>query len=332
MNCLIAGQEVPIRILKAILRSGRIAHAYLFKGPTGSGKAVLAREFAKGILCLNESSPERFLEDSSGTELSCGVCASCSEVGKNTHPDLFMIEKDGTSIKIRASHGMLKEVLTRPFVSRRKVFIINEAESLTAEAANALLKLLEEPPSYVTFILTTSNESAIPGTVISRCQVIPLRALPAAVIAKYLEDAHGVPEDQSREISSLADGSVNKAMWLLSQMGEQAISGEALAKQIAAGSPVELALEYSKADLEERHKILATLELEFARRLSRAAMEYDGGYQGGQDTRGTAALRQNFQALKSVMRARERLGANTNSFLVFCTLFMDVHGFVTGGI
>lgn len=329
MNYLVRGQEVTIRILKAILKSGRIAHAYLLKGPAGSGKTALAKQFAKALLCLNEGSHEGGLGHTDDAEIACNVCRSCSRVDNDSHPDLLMIDRDGTSIGISASHGMLKEVLTRPFVSKRKVFIINDAETLTAEAANALLKLLEEPPAYVNFILTTSNEAAIPATVISRCQVIPVRALPAEAIAGYLQEVHNVAEDRSRDIAELSDGSVDKALWLLSQAGEGKADGEALVSQIIKSSPVELALEYSKADSQARHRILAALELQFAQNLSQAAEEYDPEQRGRPDIRRAGALKRNFRVLKAIMRARQRLNANTNSFLVFCTLFIDIQRVIT---
>lgn len=326
MKGLISGQEIPVKILKAILSSGRIAHAYLFKGPAGSGKEILAKEFAKGILCLGENTLGRHFHDQGDTGLSCGLCRSCSEVDKNSHPDLFMIKKDGTSIKIKASHEMLKEVLTRPFLSRRKVFIVHEAESLTVEAANALLKLLEEPPSYITFILTTSNEIAIPSTVISRCQVIPLRSLPAPAIATYLERTLGISNEKSREIASLSDGSIEKAMLLVSQEGEKVFSGDTLIQQIREDSPVELALKYSKVDSDEKARVLAALEFEFSRNLSMAIQRSSGQGLANPHDREEVALKESFWGLKAVMRARERLSANTNSFLVFCVLFMDIHG------
>ncbi len=326
MNSLLNGQEVPVKILKTVLNSGRIAHAYLFKGPEGSGKAVLAKEFAKGLLCLGQHVAGEIITN--GVEVfSCGVCVSCTEVSKATHPDLFMIEKNGASIKIKASHAVLKEVLTRPFVSKRKVFVIDEAETLTPQAANALLKLLEEPPAYVTFILTTSNESSIPDTVVSRCQVIPLRALPSGVIADYLKDKHGVLEEESWEIANLSGGNIHKAVQLLSQIKGQSITGKELVGRITANSPINLALEYSKACIRERREVLATLELELARKLDEVV---EKGKYRKHEANVADDLKQNYRLVKSVVRAKERLNANTNSFLVFSTLFLDIRRCLLG--
>lgn len=344
MNDVLDGQAVPVKILRAILRSGRIAHAYLFKGPTGSGKSDLAREFSKALLCMGES---RFA--GSGSEsglgsiakdnagLSCGLCRSCQAFDKDSHPDLYPIEKDGTTIKIKASHGMLKEALTKPYLSRRKVFVIYDAENLTAEAANALLKLLEEPPPYVIFILTTANETAIPSTVVSRCQVITFRPLPSRAIAEFLEKEHGVPKDESHEIAAFSNGSVERALWLLSQGEEITFFQRALFEDIHMNSPVELALKYSKADPEEKGRMLSALEIEFARNLLRAVQhnqgicdedsESTGGDGSGGSHKGGSSnvlLHQSLAGLRAVMDLRQSLNANTNAFLAFCVLFMDL--------
>lgn len=324
MNSLAINQKVPIRILKSALRTKRIAHAYLLKGPRGSGKAALAEEFAKGLLCLGANGQET----GANGMFSCGLCESCSQMTKGSHPDLFEIEKDGANIKIKASYGMLKEVLTRPVISNRKVFVINEAEALTAEAANALLKLLEEPPSYVTFILTTRNESAIPATVVSRCQVISLKALPEAAIAEDLENVYGVPQNLSADLSALSDGSYSKALEILAQSKEKTINLETLIKRIAEDSPLDLAVEYSKVNSKERLRVLNALELEVSQRLWGAALRYDEVRSEDHGAKGKLILHRIFKVLKSVMRAKKQLGSNTNSLLVFSTLFMDIHGFI----
>lgn len=330
MDGIIAGQEVAVKILESILRSGRIAHAYLFRGPKGSGKEALAREFSKAILCMDETgfTGSQSFHTKSITGLSCGLCRSCYAVEKNNHPDLYLIEKDGTSIKIKASYSMLKEAMTKPFLSQRKVFVIHEAENLTPEAANALLKLLEEPPSYVTFILTTAQETAMPGTVVSRCQVIPFRALPAFVIAKFLEEEQGVSEQKSRKIAHFSGGSIERAKWLLSLEEESTLSGEALMGEISLESPVELALRYSKAAYEEKARMLSVLEMEFARNLARAVQNGQGSNDKEPDMGGrgidTALIKQSLAGLRAVMGSRQSLSANTNAFLVFCVLFLDL--------
>ena len=336
MSRLLRGQEVAVKILRSIIMSKKVAHAYLFKGPRGCGMEECAREFSKAILCLGSDSDKitasGLRETTSDLTLSCGVCESCQAFSENNHPDLFCFEKEGTSIKIKSSHEMLKESLTRPYLSGRKVFVINEAENMTLEAANALLKLLEEPPYYITFILTTSNELMIPSTIVSRCQVIPFRPLPASVIADILETEHGVSAEDSRLISMFSSGSIDRALWFLSDDGKDALSGGGIVAEIRSNSPVELGLKYSKANSDEKVRVLTALEIHFGGSLARAV--HDSGESEDMQTEGKntkEAITRSIYGLNAVMRARQRLAANTNSFLTLSDLFLRLRGLLTQG-
>ena len=209
-------------------------NAYLFKGPKGSPKDVIARRFASVLLCDSPSKEGR----------SCGICRSCRLVGSGNHPDLYLVEKEGASIKIRKSHEILREALLRPYQSSRKVFLILDAEDMTIEASNALLKI--SPPAYVTFLLTTSNPGAIPDTILSRCQVVPVRAMSPCALRQLLVD-RGVGPEQAGEVAELSGGNLERAMRMLGEDGK-ASRGAELLKEILASSPVEAAQKYS-ADL-----------------------------------------------------------------------------------
>lgn len=335
MNSLLHGQEIAVKILSSIIISKRVAHAYLFKGPKGCGMEESAREFSKALLCIGNDGENitgsSLVETADVFALSCGVCESCQAFSNNNHPDLFYFEKEGTSIKIKTSHEMLKESLTRPYLSKRKVFVINEAENMTLEAANALLKLLEEPPSYVTFILTTSSELMIPSTIVSRCQVIPFRPLPASVIADILEREHGVPRKDSQEIAMFSSGSIERALWFLSDDGKDVLSGSGILTEIRLNSPVELGLKYSKGSPDEKTKVLSALEVYFERNLLRAVQnnpESEDGLAAGEN--GKDAVVRSIRGLNAVMRTRQRLASNTNNFLAFSVLFLNLKGLLTG--
>ena len=282
-------QGISVKILRSILRSERIAHAYLLKGPRGSGKEELAREFAKALLCVGCQDTflgQDRLEGPEDFALSQkDICRSCASFDKGQHPDFYLIQKDGSTIKIKASHSMIKEALTKPFLSKRKVFVIHEAENLTAEAANALLKLLEEPPPYMVFILTAVNENLIPSTVISRCQVIPLRP-PAK---------HGAENTEWQELLC---------------------EGQAVLEKVKDGSPSDLALDFSKESPEEKQRLAASLEAALGKNLHDAVNN-------------NRPIEQSLEGLKSLMNHRQRLNANTNAFLSFFVLFMDIKGFFT---
>ena len=265
------GNTVAYKLLAMALRSGRIAHAYLFRGPAGSPKS--AYRFAAGLLC-----------DVSRQDEACGSCYSCQEVFKRSHPDLFVIEKEGSAIRIKQSHEILKEALTRPFHSGRKVFVIEDVEEMTAEASNALLKLVEEPPPYVVFIMTTGNASAIPDTIISRCQVVPFKEVPG--------DRDNLRDSQN---------------------------GEDLLIEVLASSPVDEAVKYAKIEATERLNLVSSLMTAICARMNRRiASDPERDWSVDKDTLS------DYGALQSLLRAKDRLQRNANAFLTFSILFMEL--------
>ncbi|MGI6663380.1 MAG: DNA polymerase III subunit delta' [Bacillota bacterium] len=290
------GNEVALRLISRVVSSGRISNAYLFKGPKGSPKDAVAKRFASILLCDSPSEEGR----------SCGACKSCRLVTSGNHPDLYLVEKEGASIKIKKSHEILREALLRPYQSPRKVFLILDADTLTIEASNALLKILEEPPAYVTFLLTTSNPGAIPDTILSRCQVVPVKALSPSALRQLLVD-RGVDPREASQVADVSGGNLERAMRMLREEGK-ASRGADLLQEILASSPVEAAQKYSKLDLSRRVDFVDDLEIELVRRL-RSPEGPSESY---------------LQALKVVLKAKERLSRNVNAFLTFTVLFLDI--------
>jgi DNA polymerase-3 subunit gamma/tau len=173
----IIGQEHVVQTLTNALSSGMISHAYLFHGPRGSGKTTIARIFAKAVNCQNRK--EKDFEP-------CNKCDSCLEIMAGRSLDLIEIDA--------ASHRGIDEIRElrdgikfAPVKSKHKVFIIDESHQLTKEAANALLKTLEEPPSHAIFILATTEIHKMIPTIISRCQRFDFRKLTVPEIIKRLE-------------------------------------------------------------------------------------------------------------------------------------------------
>ncbi|HVN95431.1 MAG TPA: DNA polymerase III subunit [Syntrophorhabdaceae bacterium] len=150
----IIGHERQKRLLLAMLERKNIAHAFLFCGQDGIGKKQVAREFVNYLFCETHS--------------ACGTCRACIKLTRGSHPDLIAIEGQG-SIGIDRSRMLSKEIYEYPYESDRRAIIIDSAEKLTPEAANALLKTLEEPPPFNVFFLVTSAEKEIPLTIRSRC-------------------------------------------------------------------------------------------------------------------------------------------------------------------
>lgn len=197
------GQDKAIALLKHALVVDSTAHAYLFIGPAHVGKLTLAIDLAKALNCPENDPP-------------CGNCVSCQRIAGGKHADVMLTDLDspvrttepGTRTKI--SINDIKEIERSaslfPYEGTYKVFIINGAENMSREAANSLLKILEEPPEKVVFILTASDESLLLPTVISRCQRIELTPLPTPDIERILLEQQGIAGDKARLISRLSGG------------------------------------------------------------------------------------------------------------------------------
>ncbi|MFF2484415.1 DNA polymerase III subunit delta' [Paenibacillus sp. NPDC058071] len=157
----VAGQPKAKQLLQHALRSGKVSHAYLFDGPTGTGRLALAKEFAKALFCTE------------GGDDACDQCLECRKFDHGNQPDLTMIAPDGQSIKIDQIRGLKSELSYRGSAAKRKVYIVENAEKMTLQAANSLLKFLEEPVSPIVAILITDNGQAVLPTIRSRSQRVP---------------------------------------------------------------------------------------------------------------------------------------------------------------
>ncbi|MGO0058502.1 DNA polymerase III subunit delta' [Brevibacillus fluminis] len=161
-------------LLAGSLRHDRLAHAYLFAGPKGVGKKRIALHLAKAIFCVNLSAD------------ACGACVQCRRIDAGNHPDVHYISPDGASIKIDQVRALQKEMAMRAVESSHKVYVIEHVDKMTVQAANSLLKFLEEPPAGVVALLLTENAHSILPTILSRCQTISFAPLQPEVITQRL--------------------------------------------------------------------------------------------------------------------------------------------------
>ncbi|QFR43712.1 DNA polymerase III subunit gamma/tau [Sulfurimonas xiamenensis] len=204
------GQEIISQTLSLALDANRLSHAYLFSGLRGSGKTSTARIFAKALIC-----------EKGITHQPCGVCQNCLLSLENRHMDI--VEMDGASSrKIDDIRDLIEQTKYKPTTARFKIFIIDEVHMLTKEAFNALLKTLEEPPSYVKFILATTDPLKLPATILSRTQHFRFKSIAANKITDHLAhilNLEGIKyETEALEILARSgNGSLRDTLTLLDQ-------------------------------------------------------------------------------------------------------------------
>lgn len=201
----VVGHSTKIELLKRALVNQRVSHAYLFVGAKGIGKEFVARQFAVALNCLNEE------------QNGCGTCRSCLKFQSGNHPDFQIIRPIANSIVIEQIRNLQKDLVYKPYESRWKIYIVDEAEKMTLEAANSLLKTLEEPPQYAVIILISSQKDALLPTILSRCQLIQFSKLSKDDLRAYFEKITEptLSKVDLDEVISLSDGSIGQALKLL---------------------------------------------------------------------------------------------------------------------
>ena len=197
----ILGNERNKEILKKTIALSQISHSYIFWGTDGIGKKLIAMEFAKRILCINDKKD------------NCN-CKSCIEFDSNNHPDFSIMNADEGKIKIEQIREMQRKIAEKPIISENKVYIIDDADKMTTEAQNCLLKTLEEPPEYITIILICSNENNLLSTIKSRCTRMYFEPIEIEKVKKYIMNQH-IFENVNEEVLKLSQGSIGKALKLL---------------------------------------------------------------------------------------------------------------------
>lgn len=214
----IIGQDQIKEHLQSAISSGKISHAYIINGEKESGKEMIAGIFAMALQC-----------EKGGIE-PCHECHSCKQALSFNQPDIIRVthEKPNTVSVDDIRQQVNGDVSIKPYSSPYKIYIINEAEKMNAQAQNAILKTLEEPPEYVIIILLTTNLNTFLPTILSRCVVLNMKPVPDELIKRYLMEHYQTPDYKAEVCVAFARGNVGKAIALASSEDFEAVKSEAL--------------------------------------------------------------------------------------------------------
>ena len=247
----VMGQDRAVSFLRSSLNKGNTAHAYLLVGSPNVGKMTLALNLAQALNCEEAEPP-------------CGQCNSCQKIASTKHADIQIIglisSGNSSESKAKAEIGIdqIREVQHSanlpPFEGKYKVFIIDEAELLSTEAANCLLKTLEEPISKVVFILLVRNDRLLPATVVSRCQIIELLPMAIDKVESFLINHRRIEPQKAQLLARLSHGYLG---WAISASRDARLMEERINK-------IDKLLELVKSDYEERFTYSAQLASQFS--------------------------------------------------------------------
>ncbi len=208
----IIGQQQIKDQLQASIAAGKVSHAYILHGEVRSGKEFVAKVFAQALQC------EAPVVDEKGFAEPCGNCHSCAQAMSGNHPDIIYVQHEKPNVigvdDVR--EGIIETVQIKPYSSKYKIYVIEEAEKMTPQAQNALLKTIEEPPAYVVFLILTSSTDSLLPTINSRCVLLNMKPVRDDEMRKYLMDSLHVSESRAEICIAFARGNVGRAKALAS--------------------------------------------------------------------------------------------------------------------
>ena len=220
MKFPLIGNDRVKNAVESMLLSGKLPHAVLIEGESGLGKTVLSSFLANAVLSERDNAP-------------CGECTGCHLFASGNHPDITVVEpeKDRKTISVRAAREIVSLAAIVPQLAKKHIFLIDCAESMTVEAQNALLKVIEEPPESVLFILTCNSRAALLSTVVSRCAVLSLSPVEVSLAAEYISGLTGKAQEDVKVACQSARGSIGAALNILKH--KSASAAEEKAKEFA---------------------------------------------------------------------------------------------------
>jgi DNA polymerase III subunit delta' len=198
----IYGHGKQIGMLKKAMEQARIGQAYIFSGPDAIGKKTLALAFAQALNC----------ERADQIHDACGLCLSCRKISHGSHPDIHLLQTQAQFIRIDEIRSLQAQMTFKPLEGKKRIMILDDADKMNEQAANALLKTLEEPSANNLLLLVTSRPYWLPQTILSRCRHVRFNPLSADIVASFLREKHQMETSKAVLLASLSGGSIGRAL------------------------------------------------------------------------------------------------------------------------
>ena len=318
----IVGHGQIIEHFQNAIKMDKISHAYILAGEKGSGKRTIATAFAQTLQCEQ------------GQTDACGICHACKQAESRNHPDIIYVthEKPNSIGDEEIREQLVGDVLIKPYSSKYKVYIVNDADKMTVQAQNALLKTIEEPPSYAVILLLAGNVSSMLPTILSRCVTLSMKPVPDEEVKKYLMEHVQVPDYQADVCVAFAQGNIGKAVQLASSDSFNEIRAAAL-------HLLKNVRKMDMSDIMSHMKGISEFKLEVQDFLDflavwyrdvlyfKATKDIDGlifkdQAQSISDQANISSYEGIEEILKALQKAKTRLNANVNFELVIGLLFL----------
>ncbi len=320
----VVGHREIIQYMQSAVEQQKVSHAYILNGERGAGKKLLANLFAMTLQC------------ESGKSEPCGECKSCKQAKSGNQPDIIVVkhEKAATISVDDIREQLNSDIMIKPYSSPRKIYIIPEADLMTVQAQNALLKTLEEPPEYAIIFLLTENAESLLPTIRSRCVMLKLRNIKDKLVKKYLMEHLQIPDYQADICAAFAQGNIGRAVMLaksehFNEIKEQAIQLLKYIDEMELHEIVSAIKEINKYKLEvtDYLDIITIWYRDIL--LYKATADVDGLVFGDQlKAIKTKASKSSYEGIETILtsieKAKTRLKANVNFDLVMELLLLTI--------
>ena len=320
----VVGHRYIIQYIQDAVQQNKVSHAYILNGQRGSGKKMLANLFAMTLQC------------ESGQPEPCGECHSCIQANSGNHPDIITVRHEKpASISVDDIRTQMNgDIMIKPYSSPYKIYIVPEADLLTVQAQNALLKTIEEPPEYAVIFLLTENADSLLPTIRSRCVMLKLRNIKDKLVKKYLMEQLRIPDYQADLCAAFAQGNIGRAIMLaksehFNEIKEEAIQLLKYIDEMELHEVVSAIKEIGKYKLEITD-YLDIITIWYRDVLMYKATKDVGGLVFGDQLKyiKEKAAKSSYEGLErileSIEKAKARLRANVNFDLVMELLFLTI--------